>query len=188
MFVMSFNQTCVMQWHSIRPNVSTYKMTDILFSYLDFVVIECVIKSSRLFSDWICIQLNTPLLRGVIHLPVTMNLYKDMSCNASSPVTHTLPLHLHVTQTLPSSICIFTQSPHVMSIYFATVFSEQSWSSLWWEYIWKEMLGLSWQWCEWRYKLVYLEFIKCWLQWQYHSNIYDLIAALVPLYGMDEQG
>jgi hypothetical protein len=98
-----------MQCHSIRLiSVITYKMAEILFNYSDFVVTQCAIKSSRLFSDSICIQLNKSLLCGVIHLPVAMSLYKDMYCNASSPITHTLPLHLLVTHTLPSSTCLFS--------------------------------------------------------------------------------
>jgi hypothetical protein len=71
------------------------------------------------------------LHRGVIHLLVAMSLYKDISCNASSPVAHTLALHLHVTHILPSSMCLFTLSPHEMSIHFVTVVREQSWLSLW---------------------------------------------------------
>jgi uncharacterized membrane protein len=53
-------------------------MAEILFSDSDFVVNQCNIKSSRLFSDSICIQLNSVLLHGVIHLLVAMSLYKDM--------------------------------------------------------------------------------------------------------------
>jgi hypothetical protein len=54
-------------------------MAEILFNDSDFAVTQCAIKSSRLFSDSICIQLNRPLLHGVIHLLIAMSLYKDMS-------------------------------------------------------------------------------------------------------------
>jgi hypothetical protein len=50
------------------------KMVEILFSDSDFVVTQCAIKLSRLFSDSICIQLNSPLLHGVIHLALAMSL------------------------------------------------------------------------------------------------------------------
>jgi hypothetical protein len=85
-----------------------------------FAMIQCAIKSFRLFNELVCIQFNMALLCGVIQLLITMGLYKDMSCTIKLWVSHT-----------NSSICLFTRSHHGMSIHFATVVSERSWGHLW---------------------------------------------------------
>jgi hypothetical protein len=113
-----------------------------------------------------------PLSRGVIHVPVAISLYKDMSCNASSHYTHMLPLHLHITHALPSLQHVSLPDPRMERASILQLWLESKAGNFFGaEHIWKEMLGLSWQHCEWWCKLVYLKFIKCWLQWQYYSNI-----------------
>jgi hypothetical protein len=198
---------------AIKSLLSNVIQTDISFSLTPkwqrfSTVIQCLIKSSQLFSDSVCHQIISTFQwcrlysDSVCHQTIStlqwfsvsshhtdflviqpfqclsvssnhlhyaaikyafpsccswttrygMSLYKDMSSrNASSDYTRTPPFYLHTAHALPFSKCSSTTAYHLFGA----------------DDIWKEMLGLSWHWSKWLRRLLYIDFINCWLQLQY---------------------
>jgi hypothetical protein len=47
------------------------------------------------------------------------------------------------------------------------------------DHVWKEVLGVSWQWPKWLHRLLYIDFIIWWFLLDYFTDIYGLISAVL---------
>jgi hypothetical protein len=164
------------KWYTFFSVIQTLHWLSVSSNHLDFSVIKYAFNGRGLYSvEWFMYLLLWAYIKICLAMPLHTALTHYL-------FIYTLLTHYHFQHaSLPdprmerASILQLWSTSKVGHLFCA-------------DHIWKEILGLSWQCCEWRCKLVYLKFIKCWLQWHYHFNIYDLIAALVPLPGMDGWG
>jgi hypothetical protein len=143
------------KWQRFSVVMQTLQWLSVSSNHLDFLVIKTLqwlsMSSNHLQSAAIKYAF-TPCLASPT---LAMSLYKYISsCNASSHFTHTLSLHPHINLLNMSRYLIPTWNECPFCHYGA-------------DHIWKEMLGVSWDYCEWRCKHLYLDSINWWLQWQY---------------------
>jgi hypothetical protein len=147
-------------------------MVEMIYSDIDFTVLQCVIKSSHLLqwfrhcSGLVCHQIIYSLQCVHMHLINRILLQPPTCCyQPSSHFTHTL--------SLPSCTTLLNMpqlpDPRMERASILLLWSTSKAYHLFnTEHIWKEMLGVFWHWPKWHRRLLYLHFIHWWLHLKYY--------------------